>query len=61
LQAFPHVGALNLFAADGKVVNSTQEGPLPAVDISDRLYFKEFTSGKPVPETLVQAVKSKVT
>jgi diguanylate cyclase (GGDEF)-like protein len=61
LRAFPHVGALNLFGADGKVVNSTQDGPLPAADISDRLYFKEFTSGKPVPETLVQAVKSKVT
>ncbi len=61
LQAFPHVGALNLFATDGKVVNSTQEGPLPAADISDRLYFNQFTSGQAVPETLVQAVESKVT
>src|SRR5215475_7701417 len=61
LQAFPHVGALNLFAADGKVVNSSQDGLLPAADISDRRYFKEFNSGKAVPETLVQAVKSKVT
>jgi diguanylate cyclase (GGDEF)-like protein len=61
LQAFPHVGALNLFDADGKVVNSTQDGPLPAADISDRRYFKEFISGRSVPETLVEAVKSKVT
>ena len=61
LQAFPHVGALNLFGADGKVINSTQDGPLPAVSIADRRYFKEFTSGRPVPETLVEAVKSKVT
>src|ERR1700753_3192278 len=61
LQAFPHVGALNLFAADGKVVNSSQIGPLPAADISDRLYFQQFKSGNEVPETLVQAVKSKVT
>jgi len=61
LEAFPHVGALNLFAASGKVVNSSQDGPLPAADISDRRYFEEFKSGKPVPETLAQAVKSKVT
>jgi hypothetical protein len=61
LQAFPHVGALNLFDADGKVVNSTQDRPLPPANISDRRYFKEFTSGKPVPETLVEAVRSKVT
>jgi diguanylate cyclase (GGDEF)-like protein len=61
LQAFPHVGALNLFDVDGKVVNSTQAGLLPAANISDRRYFKEFTSGRSVPETLVEAVKSKVT
>jgi diguanylate cyclase (GGDEF)-like protein len=61
LQAFPHVGALNLFNAKGALINSTQDGPLPAVSISDRRYFEAFTSGKPVPDTILEAVKSKVT
>ena len=61
LQAFPHVGALNLFDAKGRVINSSQDGSLPSVNISDRRYFNEFVSGKPVPETIVEAVKSKVT
>jgi diguanylate cyclase (GGDEF)-like protein len=61
LQAFPHVGALNLFNAQGWLINSTQRWPVPDVNISDRRYFKEFTSDKSAPETLVEAVRSKVT
>jgi diguanylate cyclase (GGDEF)-like protein len=61
LQAFPHVGALNLFNTNGRLINSTQDGPLPSIDISNRHYFKEFTSGRPVPETILEARKSNVT
>ena len=61
LQAFPHVGALNLFNTKGRLINSTQDGPLPSINISSRHYFKEFTSGRPVPETILEARKSNVT
>jgi PAS domain-containing protein len=61
LQAFPHVGALNLFNTKGLLINSTQDGPLPSINISSRHYFKEFTSGRPVPETILEARKSNVT
>src|SRR5262249_49203636 len=61
LQAFSHVGALNVFNAQGWLINSTQGWPVPDVSISDRRYFREFTSGKPVPETIVEAAASKVT
>jgi hypothetical protein len=61
LQAFPHVGALNVFSAKGRLINSTHAWPVPDIDVSGRRYFKEFTSGKPVPETIVEAVRSKVT
>ena len=61
LQAFPHVGALNLFNTNGRLINSTQDGPLPSINISSRHYFKEFTSGRPVPETILEARKSNVT
>ncbi len=61
LQAFPHVGGLNLFNAQGWLINSSQTWPVPDVSITDRRYFKEFSSGQPVPETIVEAGKSKVT
>jgi diguanylate cyclase (GGDEF)-like protein len=61
LQAFPHVGGLNLFNAQGWLINSTQRWPVPDVNVSDRRYFKEFASGQPVPETIVEVGKSKVT
>src|SRR5581483_7585970 len=61
LQAFPHVGALNLFNAKGALVNSTHGWPMPDANISERRYFKEFKSGRPVPEIIVEAGVSKVT
>src|SRR6202000_1524555 len=42
-------------------INSSQEWPVPDVTISDRRYFDEFTSGKPVPDVIVEPVRSKVT
>ena len=35
--------------------------PVPDVSIADRRYFKEFTSGRPTPEVIVEPVVSKVT
>jgi diguanylate cyclase (GGDEF)-like protein len=61
LQAFPHVGALNVFSAEGRLINSTHGWPVPDITVSDRRYFREFTSGKPVPEIIVEAARSKVT
>src|SRR6202000_2752946 len=42
-------------------INSSQEWPVPDVTISDRRYFDEFTSGKPVPDVIVEPVRSKIT
>jgi diguanylate cyclase (GGDEF)-like protein len=61
LQAFPHVGGLNVFNASGWLINSSQTWPVPDVNITDRRYFREFTSGQPVPEMIVEAGKSRVT
>jgi diguanylate cyclase (GGDEF)-like protein len=61
LQAFPHVGALNVFNAKGWLINSSQSWPVPDVNASDRGYFRAFTSGRPAPETFVEATKSRVT
>jgi hypothetical protein len=61
LQAFPDVGALNIFDTRGRLINSSQAWPVPEVSIVDRGYFKAFTSGRPVPATIVEAGQSQVT
>ena len=61
LAALPHVGGLNLFNAKGRLINSSEMWPTPDVSIVDRRFFKEFTSGKPTPDVIVEPGMSKVT
>ncbi|XSC46387.1 hypothetical protein ACF1BQ_011300 [Bradyrhizobium sp. RDT10] len=61
LSALPHVGALNLWNAKGWLINSSEMWPVPDLSIADRQYFKEFTSGKPTSNVIVEPVVSKVT
>jgi hypothetical protein len=61
LAALPHVGGLNLFNAKGWLINSSEMWPVPDVNISDRRYFQEFTSGKPTPDVIVEPAMSRVT
>jgi diguanylate cyclase (GGDEF)-like protein len=61
LSALPHVGALNLWSAKGWLINSSEMWPVPDSTIADRSYFKEFTSGRPTPDVIVEPVVSKVT
>jgi diguanylate cyclase (GGDEF)-like protein len=61
LAALPHVGGLNLFNAKGWLINSSEMWPVPDVSVADRRYFKEFTSGMPTPEVIVEPVVSKIT
>jgi diguanylate cyclase (GGDEF)-like protein len=61
LAALPHVGGLNLFDAKGRLINSSEMWPVPDVSVSDRRYFREFTSGQPTPDVIVEPAVSKVT
>jgi diguanylate cyclase (GGDEF)-like protein len=61
LAALPHVGGLSLFNAKGWLVNSSEMWPVPDVSIADRRYFKEFTSGKPTPDVIVEPAVSRLT
>src|SRR5689334_13834185 len=60
LAALPHVGALNIFNRDGWLINSSEMWPVRDVNVHDRRYFREFTSGQPTPEIVVEPVVSKV-
>ncbi|MBR0752785.1 EAL domain-containing protein [Bradyrhizobium jicamae] len=61
LAALPHVGSLNIFNAKGWLINSSEMWPVTDINIADRRYFKEFTSGKPTPDVIVEPAISRVT
>ena len=59
LAALPHVGGLNLFNAKGWLINSSEMWPVPDVNIAERRYFREFTSGRPTPDVIVEPAMSR--
>ena len=61
LAALPHVGGLNLFNVKGQLINTSEMWPVEDVSITDRRYFREFTSGRPTPDVIVEPAVSKVT
>ncbi len=61
LAALPHVGGLNLFNAKGWLINSSEMWPVPDINIAERRYYREFTSGRAAPDVIVEPAVSKVT
>ncbi|MBR0936430.1 EAL domain-containing protein [Bradyrhizobium jicamae] len=61
LATLPHVGGLNLFNAKGWLINSSEMWPVPDVNIFDRRYFQEFTSGRSTSQVIVEPAMSRVT
>ena len=43
------VAGINVFDADGRLINSSETWPVPDVNIADRGYFKAFKSGTATP------------
>jgi signal transduction histidine kinase/ActR/RegA family two-component response regulator len=50
-----------LFDVDGNVINTSQPGPLPAINISQNDFFKAFRSNSTSATTMVQSIRSAVT
>jgi diguanylate cyclase (GGDEF)-like protein len=61
LSAQSYVGAVNLFDSNGKLINASGVWPVPDVSVTDRIYFKIFTSGPQSPTVLIEPVYSRVT
>jgi diguanylate cyclase (GGDEF)-like protein len=59
--ALSYVGAVNLFDADGVLINSSSLWPVPAINVADRDYFKTFKSDPNAPSLLVEPVHSRIT
>jgi Cache domain len=61
LSALSYVGGINIFDADGVLINSSSAWPVPAVSVADRPYFKAFKSDPKSPTMLVEPVYSRIT
>ena len=61
LEALSYVGGINVFDADGILINASSAWPVPSVSVADRAYFKTFKSDPRSPDQLVEPVFSRIT
>ena len=61
IEAMSYVGGLNIFDAEGNLINASAGWPAPTVNVADRPYFRRFRSVLQSPEMLVEPVYSRVT
>ena len=56
--ALSYIGDVNIFDADGRLVNSSGDGPVPAASIADRAFFKALKSNPQSTAAMVEPVHS---
>ncbi|MEH2481684.1 diguanylate cyclase (GGDEF)-like protein [Nitrobacteraceae bacterium AZCC 2146] len=61
LASLPYVGGLNLFDAEGRLINSSEAWPVPSINISDRHHFQVLKSATTQRTVLAEPVISRVT
>ncbi|WP_291861930.1 EAL domain-containing protein [Bradyrhizobium sp.] len=61
IDALSYVGSVNVFDADGTLINSSSAWPTRPVSVADRAYFRRFKSDPNSPLLLVEPVHSRVT
>ncbi|MGJ5205242.1 bifunctional diguanylate cyclase/phosphodiesterase [Bradyrhizobium sp. HKCCYLR20261] len=60
LSAMSYVGGLNIFDADGNLINSATVWPVPAINISDRSFFKRLKSDPTAPQLLIEPIVGRI-
>jgi hypothetical protein len=61
LSALSYVGGINVFDADGMLINSSSVWPVPQVSVADRPFFRAFKNGPRSPDMMVDLVHSRIT
>ncbi|NOJ43246.1 bifunctional diguanylate cyclase/phosphodiesterase [Bradyrhizobium australiense] len=61
IDALSYVGGINIFDADGNLINASAAWPPPPVNSADRTFFRTFKSGPQSPDMVVEPVYSRVT
>src|ERR1700738_4198979 len=60
LSALSYVGGVNVFDADGTLINTSTAWPVPSINVADRPYFRTFQTDPQAPEMLVEPVHSRL-
>jgi diguanylate cyclase (GGDEF)-like protein len=60
LGSLSYVGDVNVFDADGNLINSSIGWPVPSINVADRPYFKTFKNDPQSPDVLVAPLFSRV-
>jgi diguanylate cyclase (GGDEF)-like protein len=60
LSALSYVGGVNVFDADGTLINTSTAWPVPSLNVADRPYFRTFQTDPQAPEMLVEPVHSRI-
>ncbi|HEY3891619.1 MAG TPA: EAL domain-containing protein [Bradyrhizobium sp.] len=55
------VAGINVYDAAGELINSSRPGSIPAINISDRAYFKQLKAGATSPAITFALVRSRFT
>ena len=61
MAALSYVGGINVFDADGKLINASAVWPTPSVSVADRAYFRAFKSDPRSPDLIIEPVYSRIT
>ena len=61
LSALSYFGGINIFDADGVLINSSSIWPVPAISVADRHYFRAFKNDPRSPDMLAEPVYSRIT
>jgi diguanylate cyclase (GGDEF)-like protein/PAS domain S-box-containing protein len=61
MSALSYVGGVNVFDADGKLINASAVWPIPPVSAADRGYFRTFKTNPRSPDLVVEPVYSRIT
>ncbi len=55
------IGELNIIDAEGRIINSSEDGPLPQIVVGDRAYFQTLKLNPPPENIVMQPVESRIT
>jgi diguanylate cyclase (GGDEF)-like protein/PAS domain S-box-containing protein len=58
--SYTDLAGVNVFDAEGKLINSSEAWPVPEVKINDRAFFKAFKSGAETTPILIELVKGRI-
>jgi diguanylate cyclase (GGDEF)-like protein len=60
LSALSYVGGVNVFDADGALINTSTAWPVPPINVADRPYFRIFRTDPRAPQMQIEAVHSRI-